>query len=1162
MNIMGNIAPWILGRKPKFVPPAEPTAVSFQSLTANGTSGTVSTTQLTATFDVDPGLTTANFVVTGASKGVVSKVGAVYTVNINTITVEDGQGVTLDIINVPSGFTVTPLFRSVTVYKAAALEAPTFEFDLVFPQLTEGDTGTFSAAYCFAGEIDSYSIATGTLPAWLTFNTSTCVFTYTNAVFETVSGLSITATNAAGSAATNTADWVVAEIDAMPLVFHGYTQVNGTSIQVTELKFQDSVEERILAGTLEAPCSLMITAEAVASGVLRHTGKPVSAYRHAHYETKVTYANGDPIEYLGEVKKVHKFGDESVVNPYTDTPGPEITALIRKDGDYRVETTVMLANSTGNVIKHVFSRNVTINPCGADFYFYAGSSGNDSNDGRDPNGFALTNASYVESTGVLTETGKFAGYDHTAAASIGYDRENTNWIYFSGALRRIAEKISDDAIRIDDAYKLSADATGLTSSTGPKGFYTGGNPQADNFGIMLLSGTTSDFASSPSTASVDDWFYMGSYGGTSPANITSTTMPPRSRMISMQLPNGTNNLPNNIYISNIRLPDDGKILFMFSGVSFSDPLEGQQVDICLDRMVDENIGNWYIPSSADIHLTMWATQCLANQRMITFERTIEAALTGDVQITLETAFDPAEFTALNPGATYASIKIYYSPTEYEYHRMSLTSADNLTFDLISDRGRYELLRDFPAGSAVTIHESRSVQQLITSKRLAIVGMIIESTCDFDTYGHHYYPNNQIGNSHYGWVYARDGENVGFMFNHNADDVPAQDGISVHDCYCRHSEFFIDSSNGANKPETSTQTNMILYRNKGDETCRGGTMYPWTLKSFFAKKMEFYNDGSTYDGIVGVAYNSFQVKLDTLVDHNVDNYVAEECRGFGYGLYKQEQFITTELYNNEVWSNAADATLLRLSPSASGYSPDAKLYVGYNKFWAPNVISGKPFTVDGVAKTLAELESLIPGDNNSLAQPDWNDPANGDFSPVVTSQAVTFNGVDSYASISPDMIVRDGVTGIGDWVQFEVKTTTGGVIVGESASADARVEVNSTGVVVRTWISPTTFNYPKTGLLDGNWHTIRIQRDAADSFFAVIDGETVAQSGTTSITANIRVNRVARRGTIYTNASVRNLTVSGSVLTTYAMDSGSTTTEAASVGTGTMTLVNVVAGDWT
>lgn len=197
------------GRKRPFVPPVEPTAVAWQSLTANGTSGSVSTNQLIATFDTDPGLNTSNFVVTGASKGVVSKVGAVYTVNINTITVSDGQSVTLDVIGVPSGFTITPTTRTVPVYKSVELEPPTFEFDLVFPILTEGDTGTLSAADCFAGEVDSYSIATGTLPEWLTFNTSTGVFTYTDAETGNVSGISVTATNTAGSATTNTASIVI-----------------------------------------------------------------------------------------------------------------------------------------------------------------------------------------------------------------------------------------------------------------------------------------------------------------------------------------------------------------------------------------------------------------------------------------------------------------------------------------------------------------------------------------------------------------------------------------------------------------------------------------------------------------------------------------------------------------------------------------------------------------------------------------------------------------------------------------------------------------------------------------------------------------------------------------------------------------------------------------
>tara|TARA_R110000787_G_scaffold194120_1_gene305730 strand:+ start:36861 stop:39698 length:2838 start_codon:yes stop_codon:yes gene_type:complete len=125
MNLCLNLALSWVGKR-VFVPPTAPTAVSFQSLTANGTSGTVSTTQLTATFDVDPGLTTANFVVTGASKGVVSKVGAVYTVNISDITVADGESVTLTVSN-PTGFSITPLFRTVSVNVASDLILKTYE---------------------------------------------------------------------------------------------------------------------------------------------------------------------------------------------------------------------------------------------------------------------------------------------------------------------------------------------------------------------------------------------------------------------------------------------------------------------------------------------------------------------------------------------------------------------------------------------------------------------------------------------------------------------------------------------------------------------------------------------------------------------------------------------------------------------------------------------------------------------------------------------------------------------------------------------------------------------------------------------------------------------------------------------------------------------------
>lgn len=117
MNLCLRLGMGWIGRR-VFTPPSGTTSVEFQSLTANGTSVTVSTTQLTATFDIDPGLTTANFAVTGASKGTVTNVDNVYTVNIHTITVEDGQSVTLDLIDIPSGVSVTPTSRTVVVYNA------------------------------------------------------------------------------------------------------------------------------------------------------------------------------------------------------------------------------------------------------------------------------------------------------------------------------------------------------------------------------------------------------------------------------------------------------------------------------------------------------------------------------------------------------------------------------------------------------------------------------------------------------------------------------------------------------------------------------------------------------------------------------------------------------------------------------------------------------------------------------------------------------------------------------------------------------------------------------------------------------------------------------------------------------------------------------------
>ncbi len=84
--------------------PASPPApvadqtVTFSTLSANGTSGAVTTTVLTLNFDVAPTtLAASDITVTGATR----------TLGISAITVADGENVTVVLAN-PAGFTITP----------------------------------------------------------------------------------------------------------------------------------------------------------------------------------------------------------------------------------------------------------------------------------------------------------------------------------------------------------------------------------------------------------------------------------------------------------------------------------------------------------------------------------------------------------------------------------------------------------------------------------------------------------------------------------------------------------------------------------------------------------------------------------------------------------------------------------------------------------------------------------------------------------------------------------------------------------------------------------------------------------------------------------------------------------------------------------------------
>jgi hypothetical protein len=94
------------------------TAITFSTLTADGASESETTDLLTLTFSADPvGLVAGNITVTGATKGVLAGTGVSRTLAISSITVDNGETITVDVSS-PEGLAISPKSKTVVVYVA------------------------------------------------------------------------------------------------------------------------------------------------------------------------------------------------------------------------------------------------------------------------------------------------------------------------------------------------------------------------------------------------------------------------------------------------------------------------------------------------------------------------------------------------------------------------------------------------------------------------------------------------------------------------------------------------------------------------------------------------------------------------------------------------------------------------------------------------------------------------------------------------------------------------------------------------------------------------------------------------------------------------------------------------------------------------------------
>jgi len=239
-------------------------------------------------------------------------------------------------------------------------------------------------------------------------------------------------------------------------------------IIVSDINMGNEIDTTAVSG--EIPFPLFASAKNVTcNGRRSFSSEPIHPFEHLQHKWTITKDDGSPCNYSNEIINPLQ---NNVINPYLDQVGGEACFLLREPGTYILQLTSSAPNGETNWIR----KTITVLPDVREHRFFDGLNGNDANDGLDPWGFGCINATYTESTGELTEIGKFVSYDHDAATASNHT-DNYNVIYLGATheWRRIAGKISDDTIVLDVDSKLGGDFTGLTSSSGAKQTYNGGN---------------------------------------------------------------------------------------------------------------------------------------------------------------------------------------------------------------------------------------------------------------------------------------------------------------------------------------------------------------------------------------------------------------------------------------------------------------------------------------------------------------------------------------------------------------------------------------------------------------------------------------------------------------------------------------------------------------
>jgi hypothetical protein len=736
--------------------------------------------------------------------------------------------------------------------------------------------------------------------------------------------------------------------------YKGYDHIATSSITMNAID--------VNSATGEFPFMLMASAKNVTCVGTRNYGfGAIRPYTQLQHKWNLTKLGGDPVPHGNAILSPWT---DLPINPYVDRYSGEFTAVIHEPGVYVLELESSSPQDTAST-----TINITVTEPTYTHQWFDGLNGNDANDGNDPWGFACTNASYTESTGQLTETGKFTSYNHAAATGGQLPVDNYNWIYLGAThgWRRITSKVSNDTIVIEP--KIGSDQTGITSSDGPKQTFTG-MPQNTPWNDVMAHLRGNNGAT---TYTLNDAIHFRAFVASNDVrrsvvgydtDADGVDVVPTVGMegafaegvLSVRVNQG-GYLAQRASAHNIDI-DCNTLDVPYIGGTIFEYEDTTTTGMVFDRVKGAN--------------TSFARATRISSSQV--EKPIQYCVWGcDFENNKVLTYDSGSHDGASEAATLTDSSKAWTVDEHVdriIHNLTdgsigeITANTATTINAILIEGTDD---DWDAGDSYEIKEPKNQVMLteilnISNSRGAVVGTRFTGECDDPILDHYYYPSGAHDHMDIAFNLMYDGIRYNYCYNMDADAAAGRRYISLCD---NHGEgdvdWFTDGSNSSNNQVDGHFMDFIMARNS------------------FAGNFAFWFGYSTrqFTALDNVQFGvSRRMFNNAGIGHVDQDQVISRNRSYstGGGIDQHRQAFSAEVVDNYAYDLSTDARVIEYVSTSI-----PPLIFDNNQVFAPNDSNATYFREfdSSSTKSLSEFNT-ISGYTQTYGDPGWADPANGDF----------------------------------------------------------------------------------------------------------------------------------------------------------------------------------------